>query len=173
MEEENMEEEDGASVRNSSGYLAANRKLMVAGPTRAGKSTLLKALGYIDDVRKTQMVVHGSCFIDTPGELLNHLYLYRSLLQNANKAGLVLFLADPTQTPRYPPKFNTAIRGSVLGVVTKVDLATEVMRARSKRALEAAGAKEVMFCSSLTGEGIAELRQKIEHILGGAFWNER
>ncbi|MDR1648725.1 MAG: EutP/PduV family microcompartment system protein [Synergistaceae bacterium] len=157
----------------SASYLSANRKLMVAGPTRAGKSTLLRALGYLDDVRKTQMVVHGSCFIDTPGELLNHLYLYRSLLQNANKAGLVLFLADPTQMPRYPPKFSTAIRGRVLGVVTKIDLATESMKARSKKALEVAGAKEVMFCSSLTGEGIPELREKIDYILGGAFGNER
>jgi ethanolamine utilization protein EutP (predicted NTPase) len=162
----NREEEEG-------GYLSANRKLMVAGPTRAGKSTLLRALGYIGDVRKTQMVVHGSYFIDTPGELLNHLYLYRSLLQNANKAGLVLFLADPTQTPRYPPKFSTAIRGKVLGVVTKIDLATDSMKARSKRALEVAGAKEVMFCSSLTGEGIPELSERIDHILGGAFGNER
>jgi ethanolamine utilization protein EutP len=114
------------------------------------------------------MVVHGDFFIDTPGELLNHLYLYRSLLQNANKAGLVLFLADPTQMSRYPPKFNTAIHGRVLGVVTKIDVATESMIARSKKALEVAGAREVVFCSSLTGEGIQELREKIDDILGGA-----
>jgi ethanolamine utilization protein EutP len=150
------------------GYLSANRKLMVAGPTRAGKSTLLEALGYINRVNKTQMVIHGDFFIDTPGELLNHLYLYRSLLQNANKAGLVLFLADPTQMSRYPPKFNTAIHGKVLGVVTKIDISTEPMIKRAKRALEVAGAKEVMFCSSVTGEGIAELREKIDDILGGA-----
>ncbi|MDR1651741.1 MAG: EutP/PduV family microcompartment system protein [Synergistaceae bacterium] len=151
------------------GYLSANRKLMVAGPTRAGKSTLLRALGYIDGVNKTQMVVHGDYFIDTPGELLNHLYLYRSLLQNANKAGLVLFLADPTQMSRYPPKFNTAIQGRVLGVVTKIDIATESMKERSKREVEFAGAGEVMFCSSLTGEGIPELREKIDNVLGGVF----
>jgi len=122
----------------------------------------------IDDVQKTQMVVHGDYFIDTPGELLNHLYLYRSPLQNANKAGLVLFLADSTQMSRYPPKFDTAIHGRVLGAVTKIDIATESMKARSKRALEVAGAGEVMFCSSLTGEGIPELRAKIDNILGGA-----
>ncbi|MDR1514291.1 MAG: EutP/PduV family microcompartment system protein [Synergistaceae bacterium] len=149
-------------------YLQGNKRLMVAGPTKAGKSTLLKALGYIDEVSKTQMVVHGDFFIDTPGELLNHLYLYRSLLQNANKAGLVLFLADPTQTSRYPPKFNTAIRGAVLGVVTKIDIATEPMIQKSARALVVAGAREVMRCSSVTGEGIPQLRVKIESILGGA-----
>jgi ethanolamine utilization protein EutP len=141
---------------------------MVAGQTKSGKTSLLKALGYIDDVRKTQMVVHGNCFIDTPGELLNHLYLYRSLLQNANKAGLVLFLEDPTKISRYPPKFSTAIRGSVLGVVTKIDISTEPMIQRAKRNLVTAGAKEVMFCSSVTGEGISELREKIDYILGGA-----
>jgi ethanolamine utilization protein EutP len=147
------------------GYLSANRKLMVAGPTKAGKSTLLEALGYINRVNKTQMVVHGDYFIDTPGELLNHLYLYRSLLQNANKAGLVLFLADPTQVSRYPPKFNTAIHGKVLGVVTKIDISTEPMVKRAKRALEVAGARDVMLCSSVTGEGIEELREKIDGIL--------
>lgn len=155
------------------GYLQANNRLMVAGPTRAGKSTLLQALGYIDTVNKTQMVVHGDYFIDTPGELLNHLYLYRSLLQNANKAGLVLFLADPTQVARYPPKFNTAIHGVVLGVVTKVDIATEPMIQKATRALRVAGAREVMCCSSVTGEGISELKAKIESILGGAFQDER
>lgn len=156
-----------------SGYLAANKRLMVAGPTRAGKSTLLKALGYIDDVTKTQMVVHGDYFIDTPGELLNHLYLYRSLLQNANKAGLVLFLADPTQESRYPPKFSTAIQGEVLGVVTKIDIAAEPLIRKAKRALEVAGAKEVVCCSSKTGEGIPELKAKIESILGGVMPHER
>ena len=145
-----------------------NSKLMVAGQTRAGKSTLLKALGYIDTVNKTSMVVHGNCYIDTPGELLNHLYLYRSLLQNANKAKLVLFLEDPTKLSRYPPKFSTAIRASVLGVVTKIDISTGHMIQRAKRNLEVAGAKEVMFCSSVTGEGISELREKIDDILGGA-----
>ena len=144
-----------------------SRKLMVAGQTRAGKSSLLKALGYIDEVRKTQMVVHGNCYIDTPGELLNHLYLYRSLLQNANKAGLVLFLEDPTKLSRYPPKFSAAIRGQVLGVVTKIDISTELGILRAKRSLEIAGVKEVMFCSSVTGEGILELREKIDNILGG------
>lgn len=143
-----------------------SHRLMVAGPTRAGKSTLLKALGMIDEVSKTQMVVHGNDFIDTPGELLNHLYLYRSLLQNANKARMVLFLADPTQESRYPPKFNTAIRGEVLGVVTKIDIATPPMIKRAHRALEVAGAKEVVYCSSKTGEGIPELKVKIERIIG-------
>ena len=143
-------------------------KVMMAGPTKGGKTTLLKALGYVTDVNKTQMVEHGNFFIDTPGELLNHLYLYRSLLQNANKAGLVIFLADPTQVMRYPPKFNTAIRARVLGVVTKIDVSSESMIQRAKRALEVAGAKEVMFCSSTTGEGISELREKIDNILGGA-----
>ena len=145
-----------------------SRKLMMAGPTRAGKTTLLKALGYVKDVNKTQMVEHGELFIDTPGELLNHLYLYRSLLQNASKAGLVILLADPTQEPRYPPRFDTAIRVRMLGVVTKIDIAGEPKIQRAKKALEAAGAKEVMFCSSVTGEGISELRDKIDNILGGA-----
>ena len=54
-------------TERESGYLKANNRLMVAGPTKAGKSTLLKALGYIYEVNKTQMVVHGDYFIDTPG----------------------------------------------------------------------------------------------------------
>jgi len=139
---------------------------MVAGPTRAGKSTLLKALGMIDEVVKTQMVVHGEDYIDTPGELLNHMYLYRSLLQNANKARVVLFLADPTQASRYPPKFNTAIHGIVLGVVTKIDIATEAMIKKAHRALEVAGAKEVRRCSAITGEGIPELKERIDSLIG-------
>jgi len=141
---------------------------MMAGPTRAGKTTLLKALGYVKDVNKTQMVEHGELFIDTPGELLNHLYLYRSLLQNASKAGLVVLIADPGQMLRFPPRFDTAIRVRMLGVVTKIDVFSEPMIKRAKKALEAAGAKEVMFVSSVTGEGISELREKIEDILGGA-----
>jgi ethanolamine utilization protein EutP len=58
-------------------------------------------------------------------------------------------------------------------VVTKVDIATEPMIAKAKRALEVAGAGEVMRCSSVTGEGIPELKTKIESILGGAFNDER
>jgi len=148
--------------------LLPNRKVMMAGPTKAGKTTLLKALGYIKEVNKTQMVEHGEFFIDTPGELLNHLYFYRSLLQNASKAALVILLADPGQMLRYPPRFDTAIRVRMLGVVTKIDVFSEPMIQRAKKALEAAGAKEVMYCSSVTGEGISELKEKIDNILGGA-----
>jgi len=154
------------ALASPSGFLLASKRLMVAGPTRAGKSTLLKALGMIDEVVKTQMVVHGEDYIDTPGELLNHMYLYRSLLQNANKARVVLFLADPTQTSRYPPKFNTAIHGIVLGVVTKIDIATEAMIKKAHKALEVAGAKEVRHCSAITGEGIPELKERIDSLIG-------
>ena len=145
---------------------AAPRRVMAVGPPGAGKTTLLAALGLVEGrVRKTEMVTFSPLSIDTPGELLDNPRLYHAILMNATKARVVLFLEDGTRDSRYPPGLARSIRAPVLGVVTKSDEATAEGVRRAREVLLRAGAREVRRCSSVTGEGLREMKERIEELL--------
>jgi len=139
---------------------------MVVGPRGAGKTTLLTALGLMEQKHggKTDMVSYTSRSIDTPGEMLENPRYYSVLLMNAPKAALVLFVADPTGNVRFPSRMAQAFRAPVLGVVTKVDVSTPEERERAKERLRSAGAREVVDCSPVTGEGMDRLKSSIERM---------
>lgn len=138
---------------------------MVIGSSGAGKSTLLSALRLGNErVVKTEMVQFNERSIDTPGEFLDGRYL-GLLLQNAQRAGLVLFVMDPTRDSRFPPAFDRAMKVRVLGVITKLDVASSEQKLKARRALSLAGAEEVVECSANTGEGIEELKNRIGQMM--------
>lgn len=145
--------------------MPVHERVMVIGSSGAGKSTLLSALRLGGErVLKTEMVQFNERSIDTPGEFLDHRYL-GLLLQNAQRAKLVLFVMDPTQDSRFPPAFDRAMKTRVLGVVTKLDVASPEQRLKARMALSQAGAEEVMECSASTGEGIEELKDRIGQLV--------
>lgn len=140
-------------------------RVMVIGSAGAGKSTLLSALQLgSGQVVKTEMVCFNERAIDTPGEFLDNRCL-GLLLQNVQRAGLVLFVMDPMRDSRFPPAFDRAMKVRVLGVVTKLDVASQEQRLKARRALSIAGAEEVVECSARTGEGIEELKERIGQLV--------
>ncbi|HEY3364331.1 MAG TPA: EutP/PduV family microcompartment system protein [Symbiobacteriaceae bacterium] len=140
--------------------MSAARKIVLIGPIRAGKSTLLRALeGLSGPARKTQAISYTKLATDTPGEYLENPLYYRVLVPSAMEARWVLLIQDAT-SPRnhYPPNFARAFPGKSVGIITKIDDPRADVE-RSRRFLQAiALTGPIIAVSSVTGAGLSELR---------------
>lgn len=140
---------------------------MLMGPVAAGKTSLAQRLcGEEMRYAKTQSVeLHGMA-IDTPGEYIENRNLLRALTVTAADASCIVLLQDATaECSWYSPAQASMFNCAVLGAVTKTDLATPQRAAWAEDTLKSAGAQQVFRISNVTGEGIAELRECLEHLL--------
>lgn len=140
------------------------KPLMIIGPVGAGKSTLLAALGLGDreqgsgPARKTEAITYMSQAIDTPGEMITIPHFFNALLLNSSRAGLVLFLMDGNKPSQLPARLALAMKAPVVGVISKIDLADEEKLAKARNSLTGAGVKKIYDVSSVSGEGLEELK---------------
>jgi ethanolamine utilization protein EutP len=143
------------------------RKVMIIGAIGAGKSSLALALfGDPGQAAKTQALEFRDWIIDTPGEYSENPFHYRSLMVTAMEAGLLMMVQDATRDRNYfPPGFSSGFPIPAIGVITKCDhpaanvpLAKELLR---QSLIEG----EIFVTSAATGEGIAELKAKLESLL--------
>ena len=140
---------------------------MVIGPTGSGKSTLLNVLKLIDcNVRKTQNIIYTPLAIDTPGEMVQIPFLYNSFILNSSRARAVFFLVSAKKYVRMPPKIATALKAPAYGVVSQIDGAEKDGIRRAEAVLQAAGLKKIFHISSVTGEGLEELKTFMDEIPG-------
>jgi len=138
------------------------KRIMVLGPTGAGKTSLLHALGIKQGrVRKTQTLTYESRFLDTPGEYMDLPTMHHILICASTKASLVLFLADPTRKCSFPDNFSSSLRVPVIGVINKSDIASPEGVEAAKAALLKAGVTDVICISAVTGTGTKELLERI------------
>ena len=152
---------DSASKENSE-----QKPIMVIGPVGSGKSTLLNALKYIEgEVRKTQSIRYTPLAIDTPGEMMQIPYLYNSFILNSCRARAVFFLVSAKRYVRMPPKIALALKAPAYGIVSQIDGtgADDIRRAES--ALQTVGLKTIFRVSSITGEGLGELKQFLDELI--------
>ena len=141
------------------------KPIMVIGPVGSGKSTLLKALEYIPgEVRKTQSIRYTPLAIDTPGEMMQIPYLYNSFILNSCRARAVFFLVNAKRYTRMPPKIALALKAPAYGIVSQIDGAgkDEILRAESL--LQMVGLKKIFLISSITGEGLEELKKFLDEL---------
>ncbi len=146
------------------GDLEGNKQkpIMLIGPVGAGKSTLLRSLTRSDeDVKKTEAITYTDQAIDTPGEMITIPYFFNALILNSVRAGLILFLMDGHRPSQLPSRLSLAMKAPVLGVITKIDLADEASLNKARAALKTAGVKEIFEISSVSGEGIKKLNERI------------
>jgi ethanolamine utilization protein EutP len=135
---------------------------MVIGPVGAGKSTLLRSVERAEgEVKKTEALTYLDQAIDTPGEMIAIPHFYHALILNSVRAGVVLLLMDGHRPTPLPPRLALAMRAPVLGVVTKTDLAAPESVIQARRALERAGAGEILEVSAVTGQGLGDLRRRL------------
>ena len=138
------------------------KKIMVIGRISCGKTTLCQRL-FGEELRykKTQSIeLVGGTAIDTPGEYVENRAFYRALVVSGVEADLILLLQDCTDPEcRFAPGIQAMFQKPMVGVITKIDQSgspAEVERAETF--LKLAGANPIVHISSVTGEGIAELR---------------
>lgn len=132
---------------------------MLAGPVDSGKTTFLQHLLRREKTySKTQTIALEGNILDTPGEYLEHGMFNRALLLTSYDADLVLLFQSATAPEtKLPPGFATYFTKPVLGVVTKVDIATAEEIGRARSFLGLAAAHDMVEVSSITGAGFDAL----------------
>jgi ethanolamine utilization protein EutP len=140
---------------------------MIIGPVGSGKSTLLAALGLgPKEVKKTEALTYNQGLsIDTPGEMMALPRFYNALILNSARVSLVLMLMDGQKPLWLPAKICFAFKTSVVGVVTKIDLAEQAMIRRAELSLRNAGVEDIFRLSNLTGAGLDELKSHLSRRL--------
>lgn len=136
------------------------KRILLIGPTQAGKSTLANLLNGTDrPLRKTQDVIYGRAAMDTPGSYIENAWMYRYLIATAQTASAIVLLVDQTRPVEvYPPGFAKAFTCPVYGAVTKTDAMTE-HAALCAAQLRRSGACEPYFWLSVSDPaGLAQFK---------------
>jgi len=135
------------------------RRLLLIGSVGCGKTTFLQRLQGIEpSYRKTQAIYSQDGIWDTPGEFIDSPWLKPALRQASTNADLVVFLQAATVAiAKIPPGFVSFFVQPVIGVVTKIDIATPGQIAHARHLLKLAGARQLFEVSSLTGEGFDDV----------------
>ena len=142
-----------------------NRHVLLIGSSTCGKTTLCQRLnGLTIKYQKTQTIGVINNTIDTPGEYLENRNMYKGIIVAAMDSDLVLFLQDATDERfRFSPGQAAFFSIPVVGVVSKIDIASEEQIADATEMLELAGCQKIFLTSSVTGEGTDELLDFIEN----------
>lgn len=138
------------------------KRTLMIGKSGCGKTTLaLKLANSSSQHHKTQSVeVIGDC-IDTPGEYLERKPFFKALTVTAMDCDCVLILLDATDAQVSIPPMIAGIFGRpVIGAVTKIDLVNNPKTlADAEDNVRMSGANPIFRISSVTGEGIEELKK--------------
>lgn len=142
-----------------------NKRVILIGRTRAGKTTLCQYLNQENLVyHKTQTVhVVNGCMIDTPGEYLERNNYRGALMVTSADADVVIFVQDATENgTMFPPAYAGSFSKPSIGIVTKCDLATEKQIDESKEHLKMAGIKKIFITSCVKGIGFEKLFEYLD-----------
>jgi len=137
------------------------KRIMVIGPSRCGKTTLVNSINdYDGPLRKTQDMIYGEKTIDVPGSYIENPWMYKHLIAAAQDASLVLILVDQSKYSNiYSPGFAKAFRCPVIGVITKIDLMPENQELCLKQLRHIGVSEPYCNISVSSGVGMAELKE--------------
>ncbi len=134
-------------------------KVILIGRSGSGKTTLTQALrGEEITYNKTQTVEREDFLIDTPGEYIESRHFGGALAVYSYESDIVGLLLSATEPySLYSPNITSMANRPVVGVVTQIDQ-KGANPDRAESWLRLAGCKKVFRVSSVTGEGIEDLR---------------
>ncbi len=140
------------------------KKIIVAGNVSSGKTTLCQYLnGKKIEYKKTQSVEIINSVIDTPGEFFQQRRFLRALVSCAADTQIMVFVVDPTQEQScLRSGLASSFLMDVIGVITKIEIASAEQIERGNELLRLAGVERVFAVSAMTGEGMNSL---IEYLL--------
>ncbi len=135
------------------------KKAMFIGAIGCGKTTLSQRLqGEKIQYNKTQAVAFHAQLIDTPGEFIEHRNYYSALLITAVEAEVIALLASAVEEKQtFSPLFASAFAKPCIGIVTKIDQATEIQIKQTQSQLKLAGAQKIFCISAIEETGISAL----------------
>ena len=139
---------------------------MMIGPVGHGKTTLIQMLENVDlEYNKTQDIIYSNSFIDTPGEFVQHRHFNNALQVTSQDAALLCFVLDARSREQiYSPGYAQSFNKPVIGVITHIDVASEEEIKNENLELVKAGSLENYYVSTLTGQGIDELKKYLSEV---------
>ncbi len=139
------------------------KKTMLVGGIGDGKTTFRQQLlGQKIRYAKTQTMDVDQGILDTPGEYLEHVRFQRALQVASYDVELIVLLLEATSDQcRIPPNYSAAFNADVIGVVTKIDLATSAQIADAEAQLRQAGARAVFHVNCHNGVGFEQVRREL------------
>lgn len=149
-------------------------KVIFIGRSESGKTTLAQALNN-EELRydKTQYVKRDNFTIDTPGEYIQTRNFGGALALYSYESDIVALLISADEPySLFSPNITPMANRLVIGIVTGIDK-KDANPERAKRWLEISGCKKIFFVSSVTGEGIDELRDFISNFDPKAYYKSR
>lgn len=141
------------------------KKIIFIGPVGSGKTTISEAiLGQDIEYRKTQAVqVMGDSILDTPGEYLERVQMRGALMITSADAQVIGLIESATELrSMFPPGYAGSFAKTVIGIVTKTDIADEKQIAAAETRLKLAGVEKIFRVSSITREGLDELLEYLD-----------
>ena len=137
------------------------KRVMVIGPSRCGKTTLVRALENDGrPLKRTPDLIYGKHTMDCPGSYVENADMYKHLIAASQDASHVLILVDQSRPiDIYSPNFARVFTKPVVGVITKVDLMPQNEES-CMRQMHLIGIDEPIFKVSVPeGIGITALKQ--------------
>lgn len=132
------------------------KKAMFIGPIGCGKTTLIQRLNEMQiKYNKTQTIEYYDNIIDTPGEYVEHRFMYSNLMTSAMWADVIVLMQSATDLRVIlPTGFSSMFSSPTIGIVTKTDIAKNADVAIVKDRLNDAGAEPIISISSYNDTNI-------------------
>ncbi|MGO1042591.1 EutP/PduV family microcompartment system protein [Clostridioides difficile] len=140
------------------------KNIIFMGKTGSGKTTLCQKLDQLElKYKKTQSVELYNDAIDTPGEYMENRSLYNALITTSVDAKIIAIVYDATQEENYiAPGFASMFCKDVIGIITKINMATENEINIAYERLLLAGASQIFKIDTIDGIGLEKLFEYLE-----------
>jgi len=141
------------------------KNVIFMGKTGSGKTTLCQKLDELElEYKKTQSIELYNDAIDTPGEYMENRKLYNALMTTSVDAKIIALVYDCTQEENYiAPGFATMFNKEVIGIITKIAIATKAEIDLAFEQLTMAGASKIFKVDTIEDIGIKELRSYLKN----------
>ncbi|WP_455542150.1 EutP/PduV family microcompartment system protein [Intestinibacter sp.] len=140
------------------------KNIIFMGKTGCGKTTLCQKLDQLElKYKKTQSIELYTDAIDTPGEYIENRGFYNALIVAASDAKIIGIVYDATQERNYiAPGFASRFSKNVIGIITKINLATEIQINYASEMLSMIGVNKIFKVDTVDDVGVEELFTYLE-----------
>lgn len=142
------------------------KKIIFMGKTGCGKTTLCQRLEQLEiKYKKTQSVELYKDAIDTPGEYIENRWFYNSLFTTSADAKVVAIVYDATQAQNFiAPGFGSRFCKEVIGIITKISIATEDQIKLAHQILDTVGVDRRFEVDAIDNIGLEPLFEYLKDV---------